>query len=138
MDIKDKVDSLIKQYDTNNPFKIAEAMDIVVRTIPLGKILGFHTRHSRVSIIHINENASTEQQIFTCAHELGHAILHPGVNTPFLKFNTYYSTSKIEVEANTFAIKLVFRNDMSTSITIKEAAESYGVPEQILIKNFYD
>ncbi|NBJ71011.1 ImmA/IrrE family metallo-endopeptidase [Roseburia sp. 1XD42-34] len=113
-------------------------MDIVVRTIPLGKILGFHTRHARVSIIHINENASTEQQIFTCAHELAHAILHPEINTPFLKFNTYYSTSKIEVEANTFAIKLVFRKDMTSTITIKDAVENYGIPEQLLIKNFYD
>ncbi|MGM8212726.1 ImmA/IrrE family metallo-endopeptidase [Virgibacillus sp. W0430] len=137
MDIKQKVESLIKKYGTNDPFQIAKAMGIVVRIVPLGTILGYHARKSRVSIIHINESASTNQKIFTCYHELGHAILHPEINTPFLKNKTYYSNDKIEREANEFAIELMLSKDVVNPITIREAIEDYGIPEQLLIKNFY-
>lgn len=138
MDIKKKVRLLVKKYDTNNPFEIARAMGIVVRKIPLGKFLGYHTRKCRVSIIHLNESLTLEQQTFTCCHELGHAIYHPNVNTPFLKSNTLYSTEKIEQEANEFAIELLFCEESANTITIHEATEQYGIPEQLLVKKIYD
>ncbi|MGP4038367.1 ImmA/IrrE family metallo-endopeptidase [Gracilibacillus sp. D59] len=137
MDIKKEVGQLVKKYKTNDPYEIAKAMGIVVRHVPLGKILGYHTRQCRVSIIHINESASAEQQIFTCCHEIGHAILHPEVNTPFLKSSTYFSNDKIELEANEFAVELLFSQEVGHSITINEATEQYGVPEQLLVKKFY-
>ncbi|MGN8647930.1 ImmA/IrrE family metallo-endopeptidase [Gracilibacillus sp. HCP3S3_G5_1] len=137
MDIKKVVGQLVKKFSTNDPFEIAERMNIVVRHVPLGKILGYHTRQCRVSIIHINETASIEQQIFTCCHELGHAILHPEVNTPFLKSSTYFSNDKIEQEANEFAVELLFSQEGGNSITIHEATEQYGIPEQLLVKKFY-
>lgn len=135
--ISKKIDQIIKKYGTNNPFDIATAMGIIIRYVDLGKILGFHTRHFRCSIIHINEAATEKQQLFTCAHELGHAVLHPDVNTPFLKSNTYFTTDPIEVEANTFAVELLISQWDSNPITIQEATELYGVPKQLLMKNFY-
>lgn len=135
--IQKRVTKLINKYDTNNPFDIAEARGVVVRFVDLGSLFGFHTRHFRTSIIHINEAITEKQQLFTCAHELGHAVLHPDVNTAFLKSNTLYSTDRLEVEANTFAVKLLFAQGESNSITINEAIEHYGIPEQFLIKNFY-
>lgn len=136
MSIKDKVKQLIKKYGTSNPFEIAEAKGIVVRYVDLGSVLGYHARYFRTSIIHINESSTEQEQLFTCAHELGHAILHPNENTSFLKSNTYFSTDRIEIEANTFAIELLFSN-WDDSITIHEATEQYGAPKQLLIKNFY-
>ena len=41
------------------------------------------------------------------AHELGHAILHPKSNTPFLRANTLYSVNKLETEANRFMALLL-------------------------------
>jgi len=131
------VNKLIKKHDTNNPFDIAKDKGVVVRFVDLGSVFGFHTRHFRTSIIHINEAITEKQQLFTCAHELGHALLHPDVNTTFLKANTLYSTDRLEVEANTFAVKLLFSQEVTDSITINEATEHYGMPEQFLIKNFY-
>ncbi len=136
MPIKQKVNQLIKKYGTNNPFEIAEALGIVVRHVELGKVLGYHARHYRISVIHININSTEKQQIFTCAHELGHAIFHPDINTSFLKANTFYSTDRIEVEANTFAMELIFSQGVVEPITVQEAAEEYGIPQQLL-KNFY-
>ncbi len=135
--IKDKVNQLILKYDTSNPFDLAKMMGIVVRFVDLGNVLGFHVRHLRCSIIHINESATEKEQLFTCAHELGHAVLHPNVNTPFLKSYTYFSTEKIELEANMFAIELLFPQDNNNSVTIHEATEQYGISEQLMMKKIY-
>lgn len=135
--IKDKVNQLKMKYDTGNPFDLAKKMGIVVRFVDLGSVLGFHVRHLRCSIIHINESATEEEQLFTCAHELGHAVLHPNVNTPFLKSYSYLSTQKIELEANMFAIELLFTKDNINSVTLNEVTEQYGIPEQFILKKFY-
>lgn len=63
-------------------------------------------------------------QRFICAHELGHLILHP------IK-NTLYSVSKIEVEANIFAVELLVPDESlygnnHAITTIHEAATVYG------------
>lgn len=134
--VKEKARRLVRKYNTNNPFKIAQEKGIIVRHVELGSVLGFHVRHFRCSIIHINERSTEQEQLFTCAHELGHAVLHPNENTPFLKSNTYFSTDRIEVEANTFAIELLFSQTVD-SVTIHEATEKYGAPKQILYKKFY-
>lgn len=133
--IREKVDDLIKKYGTNDPFKIAEFMGILVLYENLGTSLGYFSKICRIPIIHINELIPYEKQLFTVTHELGHAVLHPNENTAFLKANTLYSTDRIEIEANTFAIHLLSKQ--AENITIHEATEQYGIPEQLIIKNFY-
>ncbi|WP_141771547.1 ImmA/IrrE family metallo-endopeptidase, partial [Bacillus licheniformis] len=76
----------------------------------LGKALAYYSRHFRVKVIHINQNANEHNKEFICAHELGHAIFHPDANTPFLKRKTLFSTDQIELEANFFAISKKFFN----------------------------
>lgn len=136
MTIKKKVGQLIKKHGTNNPFELAGAMDITVVFEPLGNSLGYFSRFNRTSIIHINESLPYEKQLTTCAHELGHVVLHPETNTAFLKGSTYFPTSKIEQEANEFMLALLF-NQGCEVITICEATEEYGIPEQLIMKNFY-
>lgn len=71
-------------------------------------------------------------QRFVCAHELGHAVLHPGLNTPFMKANTLLSTDRIEREANTFAVELLMPDELIQEYqTIYEAAVACGVPAEI-------
>lgn len=135
--IRKKVDELIKNHGTNDPFDLAKAMGIEVVFEYLGDSLGYFSKFNRTSIIHINESLPYETQLSTCAHELGHAMLHPDKNTAFLKGNTLYSTDKIEIEANAFMVELLFNRETERSITIQEATEHYGVSEQLLIKNFY-
>lgn len=136
MVIKKLVAQLIKKNGTSNPFKLAERMGITVVFEPLGSIYGYYSRSHRMKVIHINENLTSEKQLTTCAHELGHAILHPDENTAFLISKTFFPTSKIEQEANEFMLALLFDKGCEV-ITIHEATEQYGVPEQLLIKNFY-
>lgn len=131
--ISKKVQMLIKRHKTNCPFTIAKNMGIVVIQENLGKTLGYYNKHFKIKLIHINENTSEKQKIFICSHELGHAILHPDSNTPFLKKNTFFSTDRIEIDANTFAVNLVFSNrDEYDAVMQDEAIEEYGVPKKLV------
>ncbi|MBN6885366.1 Zn-dependent peptidase ImmA (M78 family) [Cytobacillus horneckiae] len=128
-----EVQKLTKRFNTNCPFKLAEALGIHILFEDLGSTLGYYNQHFRIKIIHINQNESEQKQEFICAHELGHAILHPQANTPFLKRYTLYSTDKMELEANLFAVGLLFSNEKyDGQLSIREAVEEYGVPEKII------
>jgi Zn-dependent peptidase ImmA (M78 family) len=78
---------------------------------------------------------NTELQRFVCAHELGHAVLHPRANTPFLRKNTFFSIDKIEIEANRFAVKLLLPEDVLSeyqdqNISIYEITKMFGIPNE--------
>ncbi|WP_191556425.1 ImmA/IrrE family metallo-endopeptidase [Metabacillus idriensis] len=140
--IKGMVNQLRKKHHTNNPFTIAKERNIIVLKEPLGKILGYYNYHRRFKFIHINNMLDENTQKFVCAHELGHAILHPKSNTTFLKENTLYSIDKIEVEANSFAVELLLTDDyisefQDTNLTIQEIAMTYGIPKcMVHLKKF--
>lgn len=138
--IKSTVNKLVKKYGTNDPFKIAKHMGILITFEPLGNVLGYYSKHFRVPIIHINQDADKCSQFFICSHELGHAVQHPDTNTSFLKKHTLFSTDKLEVEANTFAIELLLPDELfleqNSNFTIYEAIESYGIPTELIdLKN---
>lgn len=131
--IKKKIDTLVNRFDTNCPFKIAKGLGIIIQYEYLGNILGYYSKHFRIPIIHINESSGERQQLYTCAHELGHAVLHPNANTPFLKKYTLFSTDRIEIEANTFAVELLFsRNSSDKDIFVHEVFEDYKIPKSFL------
>src|SRR5690606_32336512 len=96
---------------------------------------------------HINNDLDRPMQRFVCAHELGHAMLHPGINTPFLKANTLFSINRLEREANEFAVELLIPDDLLREHqTIYEVATACGVPGEVVelkrlngnwLKNFW-
>ncbi len=134
--IKSMVNQLVKKYGTNDPFKIAKCMGILIVFEPLGNALGYYSKHFRVPIIHINQDADMKSQIFICGHELGHAVQHPDINTSFLKIHTLFSTDKLEIEANTFAVELLLPDELfienNNCFTIYDAVKEKGVPEELL------
>ena len=107
LDIRKKTNSLKKRYGTNNPFDIAKYLGIKVIFEPLGSIKGYYNKQLRMKQIHINCDLLDHDQLFTCAHELGHAIMHPDANTPFLRNRTGILVSKMEIEADKFATELL-------------------------------
>lgn len=108
--IHNTVSKIVKKYKSNNPYKIAKIKGIVLLYADLGETLGFYFYDSRIKFININNKLDENLQRFVCAHELGHAMLHPKSNTPFLKRQTLFSTDKIEREANEFAVHLILYN----------------------------
>lgn len=86
----------------------------------------------RLKVIHINCDLPEALQRYTCAHELGHAVLHKGVPTPFLKRHTLFSVEKIERQANTFAVELLMPDNLLKEYEgypIKDIAYMAGIPE---------
>lgn len=110
--IKNTVAQLTEKHNTNNPFEIANAENIIILKEPLGNINGYYNKKYRQQFIHINCNIDESSQYTTCCHELGHAILHPDSNTPFLRNNTFYSVNKLEKQANLFAAELIIQDDI--------------------------
>jgi len=135
--VKSLVKRLVNKYGTNDPFKIANLMGVIIKFESLGSALGYYDKHFRVPIIHIDQNATKETQFFICAHELGHAVQHPDTNTSFLKKNTLFSTDKLEIEANTFAVELLLPDELfkyqdESCFAIYEAIREKGIPEELL------
>lgn len=107
-DAKQKAQSLISRYATNNPFEIADALDYLVLFVPLCGIRGFHQYIKRNHIIYIDNSLNEEEQRWVCAHELGHIFLHPHLNKMFMANHTYSVQSKYESEADRFAVCLCY------------------------------
>ena len=132
VDIKVIVKRLKKNHNTCAPFRICEDLDIVVRYEELGEILGFYDVHFRMKSIHLNTSIPDDMLPFVCAHELGHSILRPNVNTPFLRKHTLFSIDKIERQANTFAVELLLPDDLldeCSDINFAALAKSNGIPD---------
>jgi Zn-dependent peptidase ImmA (M78 family) len=140
--IKEIVRQLIKKHKSNDPFRIAKEKNIIILFAELGNTLGFYSSYKRIQFIHLNNQLDEMMQRFVCAHELGHAVLHPKSNTPFLRANTLFSVEKLEVEANTFAVELLLPDHIitqyqNTDLTIYDVAEIHSVPRQLVyLKNF--
>lgn len=139
MNIEKTARSLVKKFDTNDPFKIAREKNIIVIYEPLGSIRGYYNCTRRQKFIHINQDLNEYQTYFTGAHELGHAILHPKSNTPFLRECTFYSVDRLEMEANQFAAftlynDCIFEEYLLCNYTLPQMACALGVPDVNLIK----
>lgn len=135
--IQHVVTKLVKKYKTADPFELAFLMNIQVIPWNLHKeINGFYKYDKRNKYIFFNNNLDDELQRFVCAHELGHAVLHPRSNTPFLRNNTLVSIEKIEVEANTFAVELllpddIHRNFNNSNTSVHDLTKICGIPHEL-------
>ena len=96
MDIQKIARSIAKKYQTANPFQIAKERHIKILYAPLGKVMGFHSYSLRLHVIHLNQELDEPMLQFVCAHELGHTILHPDINTAFMTHRTFFSYVTIQ------------------------------------------
>lgn len=121
MDIDRTVQRLIREYETSDPFVLARDKNVIVLYEDLGNYRGYYNRVYRQKFIHIHEDLDQLQGRITCAHELGHSILHADTSTPYMRSNTFYSTNKYEREANLFASHLLITDDL-----LQEHLDCYG------------
>ena len=133
--IEQLAENLIRRFRSDDPFVIAEAKNIIILYEPLGTIRGYYGSSYRFRVIHINQDMEPWEKRFTCAHELGHALLHPNVNTPFLRENTFLSINKLEREANLFAACLLCpleKLEEYREYTVSQIASLTGVREELI------
>ena len=126
---------LISKYKTNNSQEIAQELGIIVLFEELGDINGYYNTAFRQKLIHININLPKYKQQFTIAHELGHALLHPKANTPFLREKTLFSINKLEIEANKFAVDLLITDEAIAEVkhlTLDQMANYFGINKNLI------
>lgn len=135
MQIEKVVKSLCRECGTRNPFEIASYKNIDVAFLPLGGVRGYYNKCYRNRCIHINSDMDAERQRFTCAHELGHAILHPESNAVYLQSNTLFCVNRYENEANYFAAGLLISDDdlrEHESLSVPELSALFGIEERLI------
>ncbi|ADQ06469.1 protein of unknown function DUF955 [Caldicellulosiruptor hydrothermalis 108] len=101
------VGKLINKCGRCSPYDIARENNIIVLKIPLGNVYGFYKHIKRNKFIFLNCDIDEQMQLLACSHELGHAVLHPKENTVWLQSFTLFSTNRLEIEANLFALSLL-------------------------------
>ncbi len=109
--IKNIVDYYVKKCGSRDPFKIAESLNIQIQIGQLGTPCGCYMFLKNHRCIFLNENLSDNEMKLVMSHELGHAVMHRKTNCYFIRNKTFLLDSKIELEANTFAVNLLIPDD---------------------------
>lgn len=112
VDIKRKVNQLVRLFDTRDPFEMIKGMNVILVFYPLDGVRGFYQYFKRNNIIYIDESLSRHDQQFVCAHELGHMFLHKRSNALFMDTRTQFNTSRYELEADKFAVNLLISDSI--------------------------
>lgn len=107
MAIKKKADELARKFQTRNPFEIIRGLNVILLFVPLIDTRAFYQYFKRNNIIYIDVNLPRHEQMFECAHEMGHMFLHKKANAIFMDTRTGFNTSRFEKEADIFAMDLL-------------------------------
>jgi Zn-dependent peptidase ImmA (M78 family) len=132
--IKEQVESLVKTHQTSDPWELCDFLNVTVLEVPLHpKMHGFFINVSGEEFIYVNEQQSPQEKRVTIAHELGHLLLHPTLNSLFMMQKTFARPSRYEREADLFACHLLLPDDLFQSggfggETLEKISQETGVP----------
>lgn len=120
---------LKEEYKTDDPYELCRCLGItLVRTDLPDSIDGFYMEQGGRQAIVIKAALESPFDIACAAHELGHAVLHKGMNTIYLSDRTPSVTSKYEREADLFAAVLLLDGSQNHShFTAAETAVAMGL-----------
>lgn len=133
---------LIRRYRSNDPFEIADALNItVLERGDFKRQKGAFKVILNNSFIFINANMSDEMKRLVCAHELGHALLHRSLGktqSGLMEFELFNITDTTEYEANLFAANLLLDEDSIVSLIqdgfdVVQIARSLGTNVNLLL-----
>lgn len=135
MNVHNIVEQTVYKYKTRSPYELAERMGIIVQKNDLGIVRGYYFKKYRIKQIILHNDLTESDERFVMAHEVGHAIMHEDINTPFLMGNTLFSKNKFEREANLFAIELLVPDEIITEnpdLTLEQLARMTGYQRELL------
>lgn len=117
---------LADKYGTSNPFTICENMGITIEYTDLVNPLGDTVYLNKSPIILLSEKIQEKsKEYLICAHELGHVVLHNGIQNYYLINRT--TKRKMESEADRFALGLLN----------KFSVDEFGVPYEYFVSGNY-
>ncbi len=135
---------ITKRFGDGSPFFLCDCMGIQVRRLDLPKrVRGFCFRtESGKPIIVLQETLSEMEDCYCCAHELGHLLLHPGLNAQVIADLTYLYAPRYEREADFFAACLLIDPNFDewsltyNPLTQEQIAELSGLPRRVVDLRF--
>lgn len=135
--MKEKVlaNKLAKKFGTRNPFEIIKGMNVILIPSDLIGVRGFYQYFQRNNLIYIDQNLPYQEQVWVCAHELAHMLIHKKTNTVFMDTRTHFNTSVYENEANKFAIELLVPDEVILEYhdyTLEQIAKALGYQKRLL------
>ena len=142
MNIKKKADELARRFQTRNPFDIIRGLNVILVFAPLIGTRAFYQYFQRNNIIYIDENLSRHEQMFECAHEMGHMFLHKKTNAIFMDTRTGLNTNRYEKEADTFAMDLLVGDNILAEYqeySMEQLSRLLGYEQRLIelrLKNF--
>jgi Zn-dependent peptidase ImmA (M78 family) len=142
MNIKKKADELARRFQTRNPFEIIRGLNVILVFAPLIGTRAFYQYFQRNNIIYIDENLSRHEQMFECAHEMGHMFLHKKTNAIFMDTRTGLNTNRYEKEADTFAMDLLVGDNILAEYqeySMEQLSRLLGYEQRLIelrLKNF--
>ena len=134
-DIKRLVAYYVRKYDTRNPFQLAEHLNVEVQIGALGSRAGCYMFLKNHKCIFLNEDLGEHERTLVMAHELAHSIMHRKENCYFIRNKTLMLTTKMEIEANTFAAELLIPDELiyeNPGMSQTQIARLVGYTEEIL------
>ena len=134
-DVKRLVAYYVKKYETRNPFRLAEYLNVFVHVGPLGSRAGCYMFLKNHKCIFLNEDLNDQERMLVMAHELAHSIMHRKENCYFIRNKTLLLTSEIETEANMFAAELLIPDDLiyeNPGMSKSQIARLAGYDERIM------
>ena len=124
------VENLINRHGTNEPEELCHRLGLVLLDYDLPDITkGFCLTLSSGRAIVLNNRLHKAERQACIAHELGHALLHSGLNYMFVSQNTCMVTGKYEKEADLFAAALLlWKKQLPEGSTIEQTAKKHHLP----------
>ena len=137
--ISEEVRRIQKKYGESDPFRLAQAMKIIVVLKPMGRYKGcckgFYVQHRRIKHITINSDLPEVIQRVILAHEIAHSVLHTNITAAFHEFTLFDDTDRQEYEANLFAAFLLISDDMLqdySCCTQDQFCQCTGYPKELI------
>lgn len=138
-DIEKLAADLTSRYDTSSPFELCDYLYIDVCYLDLPeRARGLSIqKEPNGSAILLNREMNERESRYCCAHELGHVLLHPGLNEQAMKDLTNLCIPKFEREADFFAGCLLIGpsvEEWSSSynpLTAEQIACLSGLPRRV-------
>lgn len=127
------INKIMRVHKTNCPFQISAGHNIDVWFADLGiGTRGMYRKTMRRKYIVINQDLDEVWRRVICAHELGHAILHPAISRFWMDEHTYFNAGRYERQANRFAVHLLSGYDKpAVGESLADMLFRNGIPEEL-------
>ncbi len=121
MEIREMTRHLVRRYGTSSPSELCDCLSVCVYRCELPERVGGVSFQKRPegSVILLSQNLGEAERRYCCAHELGHVLLHPGLNAQTMADRTNLCIPRLEHEADFFAACLLIEP------SLKEWSESF-------------